>query len=119
MKEKMPKKSGRWWFWRKRADSTIKQVCMLLVQVNKTKFEVVSAGSFCSLFMGSVLFSYRYFLNLANWEFYFSAYFVQSETKLETKEEPHSGEEGPSTSQEKLALTYVIPENQKLYYYYT
>ncbi|XP_044077042.1 phosphatidate phosphatase LPIN2 isoform X1 [Siniperca chuatsi] len=25
MKEKMPKKSGRWWFWRKRADSTIKQ----------------------------------------------------------------------------------------------
>uniref|UniRef100_A0A8C4NW14 phosphatidate phosphatase n=1 Tax=Dicentrarchus labrax TaxID=13489 RepID=A0A8C4NW14_DICLA len=27
MKEKMPKKSGRWWFWRKRADSTIKQVC--------------------------------------------------------------------------------------------
>lgn len=26
MKEKMPKKSGRWWFWRKRADSTIKQV---------------------------------------------------------------------------------------------
>lgn len=53
VKEKMPKKSGRWWFWRKRADSTIKQ----------------------------------------------------SETKLETKEEPHSGEEGPSTSQEKLALT--------------
>uniref|UniRef100_A0A3Q1CXQ5 phosphatidate phosphatase n=1 Tax=Amphiprion ocellaris TaxID=80972 RepID=A0A3Q1CXQ5_AMPOC len=28
VKEKMPKKSGRWWFWRKRADSTIKQVCM-------------------------------------------------------------------------------------------
>uniref|UniRef100_A0A672ZC93 phosphatidate phosphatase n=1 Tax=Sphaeramia orbicularis TaxID=375764 RepID=A0A672ZC93_9TELE len=27
VKEKMPKKSGRWWFWRKRADSTIKQVC--------------------------------------------------------------------------------------------
>uniref|UniRef100_A0AAX7SL08 phosphatidate phosphatase n=1 Tax=Astatotilapia calliptera TaxID=8154 RepID=A0AAX7SL08_ASTCA len=53
VKEKMPKKSGRWWFWRKRADSTIKQVCMLLVQVNKTKFEVVSAVSFCSLFMGS------------------------------------------------------------------
>ncbi|XP_029309193.1 phosphatidate phosphatase LPIN2 isoform X2 [Cottoperca gobio] len=25
MKEKMPKKSGRWWFWRKRADSSIKQ----------------------------------------------------------------------------------------------
>ncbi|XP_062850021.1 phosphatidate phosphatase LPIN2 [Trichomycterus rosablanca] len=25
VKEKMPKKSGRWWFWRKRADSTIKQ----------------------------------------------------------------------------------------------
>uniref|UniRef100_A0AAX7SX55 phosphatidate phosphatase n=1 Tax=Astatotilapia calliptera TaxID=8154 RepID=A0AAX7SX55_ASTCA len=44
VKEKMPKKSGRWWFWRKRADSTIKQVCMLLVQVNKTKFEVVSAS---------------------------------------------------------------------------
>uniref|UniRef100_A0A3Q1EFL4 phosphatidate phosphatase n=1 Tax=Acanthochromis polyacanthus TaxID=80966 RepID=A0A3Q1EFL4_9TELE len=29
VKEKMPKKSGRWWFWRKRADSSIKQVCML------------------------------------------------------------------------------------------
>ncbi|KAI2667643.1 Phosphatidate phosphatase LPIN2 [Labeo rohita] len=28
VKERMPKKSGRWWFWRKRADSTIKQsVC--------------------------------------------------------------------------------------------
>uniref|UniRef100_A0A8D3CEI2 phosphatidate phosphatase n=1 Tax=Scophthalmus maximus TaxID=52904 RepID=A0A8D3CEI2_SCOMX len=26
VKEKMPKKSGRWWFWRKRADSTIKQM---------------------------------------------------------------------------------------------
>uniref|UniRef100_A0A667WM33 phosphatidate phosphatase n=1 Tax=Myripristis murdjan TaxID=586833 RepID=A0A667WM33_9TELE len=26
VKEKMPKKPGRWWFWRKRADSTIKQV---------------------------------------------------------------------------------------------
>ncbi|KAK0133457.1 Phosphatidate phosphatase LPIN2 [Merluccius polli] len=25
VKEKMPKKSGRWWFWRKRADSTVKQ----------------------------------------------------------------------------------------------
>ncbi|XP_061652262.1 phosphatidate phosphatase LPIN2 isoform X2 [Phyllopteryx taeniolatus] len=25
VKEKMPKKSGRWWFWRKRADSAIKQ----------------------------------------------------------------------------------------------
>ncbi|XP_032421647.1 phosphatidate phosphatase LPIN2 isoform X1 [Xiphophorus hellerii] len=25
MKEKMPKKSGRWWFWRKRADSSVKQ----------------------------------------------------------------------------------------------
>ncbi|XP_035491485.1 phosphatidate phosphatase LPIN2 isoform X2 [Scophthalmus maximus] len=53
VKEKMPKKSGRWWFWRKRADSTIKQ----------------------------------------------------SETKLETKEESHLEEgEGPSISQEKLAL---------------
>uniref|UniRef100_A0A3Q3RG74 phosphatidate phosphatase n=2 Tax=Mastacembelus armatus TaxID=205130 RepID=A0A3Q3RG74_9TELE len=51
VKEKMPKKSGRWWFWRKRADSTIKQ----------------------------------------------------SETKLETKES-HLEEEGPSISQEKLAL---------------
>ncbi|XP_032386351.1 phosphatidate phosphatase LPIN2 isoform X4 [Etheostoma spectabile] len=50
VKEKMPKKSGRWWFWRKRADSTIKQ----------------------------------------------------SETKLETKEESHLEEEGPSMSQEKL-----------------
>ncbi|XP_008285904.1 phosphatidate phosphatase LPIN2 isoform X2 [Stegastes partitus] len=52
VKEKMPKKSGRWWFWRKRADSTIKQ----------------------------------------------------SETKLETKEESHLEEEGPSISQETLAL---------------
>uniref|UniRef100_A0A8D0CHP0 phosphatidate phosphatase n=1 Tax=Scleropages formosus TaxID=113540 RepID=A0A8D0CHP0_SCLFO len=26
VKEKMPKKSGGWWFWRKRSDSTIKQV---------------------------------------------------------------------------------------------
>uniref|UniRef100_H2TLW0 phosphatidate phosphatase n=1 Tax=Takifugu rubripes TaxID=31033 RepID=H2TLW0_TAKRU len=26
VKEKMQKKSGRWWFWRKRADSTVKQV---------------------------------------------------------------------------------------------
>ncbi|XP_035025636.1 phosphatidate phosphatase LPIN2 isoform X1 [Hippoglossus stenolepis] len=51
VKEKMPKKAGRWWFWRKRADSAIKQ----------------------------------------------------SETKMETKEESHSGEEGPSVSQEKLA----------------
>ncbi|XP_029686277.1 phosphatidate phosphatase LPIN2 isoform X1 [Takifugu rubripes] len=25
VKEKMQKKSGRWWFWRKRADSTVKQ----------------------------------------------------------------------------------------------
>ncbi|XP_041101324.1 phosphatidate phosphatase LPIN2 isoform X2 [Polyodon spathula] len=25
VQEKMPKKSGRWWFWRKRADSTAKQ----------------------------------------------------------------------------------------------
>ncbi|XP_073347110.1 phosphatidate phosphatase LPIN2 isoform X2 [Pagrus major] len=52
VKEKMPKKSGRWWFWRKRADSTIKQ----------------------------------------------------SETKLETKEDSHLEEEGPSMSQEKLPL---------------
>ncbi|XP_061834750.1 phosphatidate phosphatase LPIN2 isoform X2 [Nerophis lumbriciformis] len=52
MKEKMPKKSGRWWFWRKRADSAIKQ----------------------------------------------------SETKLETKEELHSGEEGSSIAQENLTL---------------
>ncbi|KAM6919309.1 phosphatidate phosphatase LPIN2 [Xenentodon cancila] len=52
VKEKMPKKSGRWWFWRKRADSTIKQL----------------------------------------------------ETKLETKEESHLVEEGPSISQENLSL---------------
>uniref|UniRef100_A0A674NXS0 phosphatidate phosphatase n=1 Tax=Takifugu rubripes TaxID=31033 RepID=A0A674NXS0_TAKRU len=26
VKEKMQKKSGRWWFWRKRADSTVKQL---------------------------------------------------------------------------------------------
>uniref|UniRef100_A0AAR2J2E2 phosphatidate phosphatase n=1 Tax=Pygocentrus nattereri TaxID=42514 RepID=A0AAR2J2E2_PYGNA len=30
VKERMPKKSGRWWFWRKRADSTIKQVILLI-----------------------------------------------------------------------------------------
>uniref|UniRef100_A0A674P4H2 phosphatidate phosphatase n=1 Tax=Takifugu rubripes TaxID=31033 RepID=A0A674P4H2_TAKRU len=29
VKEKMQKKSGRWWFWRKRADSTVKQVSQL------------------------------------------------------------------------------------------
>ncbi|XP_061695529.1 phosphatidate phosphatase LPIN2 isoform X2 [Syngnathoides biaculeatus] len=52
VKEKMPKKSGRWWFWRKRADSAIKQ----------------------------------------------------SETKLETKEESHLGEEGPAMTQENLTL---------------
>ncbi|XP_077378402.1 phosphatidate phosphatase LPIN2 isoform X2 [Festucalex cinctus] len=52
VKEKMPKKSGRWWFWRKRADSAIKQ----------------------------------------------------SETKLETKEESQSAEEGPAMTQEKLTL---------------
>uniref|UniRef100_A0A8C2C2Q2 phosphatidate phosphatase n=1 Tax=Cyprinus carpio TaxID=7962 RepID=A0A8C2C2Q2_CYPCA len=37
VKERMPKKSGRWWFWRKRADSTIKQV---RPEVNKTKWSV-------------------------------------------------------------------------------
>ncbi|XP_077415657.1 phosphatidate phosphatase LPIN2 isoform X2 [Vanacampus margaritifer] len=52
VKEKMPKKSGRWWFWRKRADSAIKQ----------------------------------------------------SETKLETKEESQSADEGPAMTQEKLTL---------------
>ncbi|KAM6920150.1 phosphatidate phosphatase LPIN2 isoform 2-T3 [Lycodopsis pacificus] len=36
VKEKMPKKSGRWWFWRKRADSTIKQ--------SETKLETKEAG---------------------------------------------------------------------------
>uniref|UniRef100_A0A669EDX7 phosphatidate phosphatase n=1 Tax=Oreochromis niloticus TaxID=8128 RepID=A0A669EDX7_ORENI len=67
VKEKMPKKSGRWWFWRKRADSTIKQVCMLLVQVTKTKFEVVSAVNFCSLFIESVLpHTYRKSLRLSS-----------------------------------------------------
>uniref|UniRef100_A0A3Q2ZD91 phosphatidate phosphatase n=1 Tax=Kryptolebias marmoratus TaxID=37003 RepID=A0A3Q2ZD91_KRYMA len=39
VKEKMPKKSGRWWFWRKRADSTVKQVLMPMLayylEVNK------------------------------------------------------------------------------------
>uniref|UniRef100_A0AAY5F481 phosphatidate phosphatase n=1 Tax=Electrophorus electricus TaxID=8005 RepID=A0AAY5F481_ELEEL len=29
VKEKMPKKSGRWWFWRKRADSTVKQAILM------------------------------------------------------------------------------------------
>uniref|UniRef100_A0A667WMB6 phosphatidate phosphatase n=1 Tax=Myripristis murdjan TaxID=586833 RepID=A0A667WMB6_9TELE len=38
VKEKMPKKPGRWWFWRKRADSTIKQV-------RKSAAKEVSAAS--------------------------------------------------------------------------
>lgn len=33
-----------------------------------------------------------------------SSFSLQSETKLETKEESHLEEEGPSMSQEKLAL---------------
>uniref|UniRef100_A0A671V4L1 phosphatidate phosphatase n=1 Tax=Sparus aurata TaxID=8175 RepID=A0A671V4L1_SPAAU len=37
VKEKMPKKSGRWWFWRKRADSTIKQVCTCFQKYHKYK----------------------------------------------------------------------------------
>uniref|UniRef100_A0A7N6BDV4 phosphatidate phosphatase n=1 Tax=Anabas testudineus TaxID=64144 RepID=A0A7N6BDV4_ANATE len=37
VKEKMPKKSGRWWFWRKRADSTIKQVCTCFQKSQKPK----------------------------------------------------------------------------------
>uniref|UniRef100_A0A7N6A7S0 phosphatidate phosphatase n=1 Tax=Anabas testudineus TaxID=64144 RepID=A0A7N6A7S0_ANATE len=36
VKEKMPKKSGRWWFWRKRADSTIKQVCTCFQKTGDT-----------------------------------------------------------------------------------
>uniref|UniRef100_A0AAY4AAR9 phosphatidate phosphatase n=1 Tax=Denticeps clupeoides TaxID=299321 RepID=A0AAY4AAR9_9TELE len=34
VKEKMPKKPGRWWFWRKRADSTVKQVSAESFPVN-------------------------------------------------------------------------------------
>uniref|UniRef100_A0A671MBX2 phosphatidate phosphatase n=1 Tax=Sinocyclocheilus anshuiensis TaxID=1608454 RepID=A0A671MBX2_9TELE len=41
VKERMPKKSGRWWFWRKRADSTIKQVrpewCDLQISITLCK----------------------------------------------------------------------------------
>uniref|UniRef100_A0A667WR62 phosphatidate phosphatase n=1 Tax=Myripristis murdjan TaxID=586833 RepID=A0A667WR62_9TELE len=37
VKEKMPKKPGRWWFWRKRADSTIKQVRKSAVLNRNTK----------------------------------------------------------------------------------
>uniref|UniRef100_A0A8B9LCT9 phosphatidate phosphatase n=1 Tax=Astyanax mexicanus TaxID=7994 RepID=A0A8B9LCT9_ASTMX len=33
VKERMPKKSGRWWFWRKRADSTIKQVMLRIIDI--------------------------------------------------------------------------------------
>lgn len=43
MKEKMPKKSGRWWFWRKRADSTIKQVITyILIQLSTADFHMES-----------------------------------------------------------------------------
>uniref|UniRef100_A0A8C6LRA3 phosphatidate phosphatase n=1 Tax=Nothobranchius furzeri TaxID=105023 RepID=A0A8C6LRA3_NOTFU len=48
VKEKMPKKSGRWWFWRKRADSTIKQVCRVIRIENTSSDEEakeVSAAS--------------------------------------------------------------------------
>uniref|UniRef100_A0A671MJN8 phosphatidate phosphatase n=1 Tax=Sinocyclocheilus anshuiensis TaxID=1608454 RepID=A0A671MJN8_9TELE len=42
VKERMPKKSGRWWFWRKRADSTIKQVRPEWCDLN---LDVVSAAA--------------------------------------------------------------------------
>uniref|UniRef100_A0A3Q3K5T4 phosphatidate phosphatase n=1 Tax=Monopterus albus TaxID=43700 RepID=A0A3Q3K5T4_MONAL len=46
VKEKMPKKSGRWWFWRKRADSTIKQVCVKSVFLSSLNYiSVVSLAS--------------------------------------------------------------------------
>uniref|UniRef100_A0A665WVG2 phosphatidate phosphatase n=1 Tax=Echeneis naucrates TaxID=173247 RepID=A0A665WVG2_ECHNA len=38
VKEKMPKKSGRWWFWRKRADSTIKQSGFIRIIRNPQPF---------------------------------------------------------------------------------
>uniref|UniRef100_A0A665WVG7 phosphatidate phosphatase n=1 Tax=Echeneis naucrates TaxID=173247 RepID=A0A665WVG7_ECHNA len=45
VKEKMPKKSGRWWFWRKRADSTIKQVCTTGESSSDEEAKEVSAAS--------------------------------------------------------------------------
>uniref|UniRef100_A0AAQ5XZV7 phosphatidate phosphatase n=1 Tax=Amphiprion ocellaris TaxID=80972 RepID=A0AAQ5XZV7_AMPOC len=42
VKEKMPKKSGRWWFWRKRADSTIKPVHVLCTVANKLHWRVMA-----------------------------------------------------------------------------
>lgn len=52
-------------------------------------------------------FQFVFFPNCANCLGDAFVYFLQSETKLETKEESHLEEEGPSISQEKLALPYV------------
>lgn len=83
MKEKMPKKSGRWWFWRKRADSTIKQVCAPNLKKQKRKTPVSHP-------------------RVRHRNLTFIILHSQSETKLETKEGSHLEEEGPSMSQEKL-----------------
>lgn len=80
MKEKMQKKSGRWWFWRKRADSTVKQVSLR----EESAFEadrVLPYTSECFSFLLS-----------------------QSETKHETKEESQLEGEGATISQDKLSV---------------
>lgn len=91
MKEKMPKKSGRWWFWRKRADSTIKQVITYILIL-------------LSVIMNTTNIINKYHNNIS---IIISPFFSQSETKLETKE-PHLEEEGPSVTQEKLSLPLVV-----------
>lgn len=81
MKEKMQKKSGRWWFWRKRADSTVKQVC---------KYGKKKAGKTQS--------------QTQTFQYIFSSQISQSETKHETKEESQLEEEGAAILQDKLSL---------------
>lgn len=95
MKEKMPKKSGRWWFWRKRADSTIKQVITYILTLQK---QTVTA---------QLIFTESDFSSVLHVLIFSLFIFSQSETKLETKE-PHLEEEGPSVTQEKLSLPLVV-----------
>uniref|UniRef100_A0A8C7ZVX5 phosphatidate phosphatase n=1 Tax=Oryzias sinensis TaxID=183150 RepID=A0A8C7ZVX5_9TELE len=64
VKEKMPKKSGRWWFWRKRADSTIKQV--RLPQIVSFKSPSKQPGHYRSTCSSSFLQSTAAFLLTLN-----------------------------------------------------
>uniref|UniRef100_A0A8C6UL71 phosphatidate phosphatase n=1 Tax=Neogobius melanostomus TaxID=47308 RepID=A0A8C6UL71_9GOBI len=54
VKEKMPKKSGRWWFWRKRADSTINKLCRIIknMSVNEANGKCVSDMFWCRAKVG-------------------------------------------------------------------